>query len=647
MAAVNAALNQPADAALCWQHAIWESDTPPPGWARHWAQTEMKGGTLDRLLASPPASPADVRAVAASVIAHPEAVAPRLAATRRYLEQHETKLGVRSAWLAWMGLTRLSHGDVLGLARARDRLLDRLLVQGLSMEYDLPSFLRFSGTQSSDRLRLVRTHLLDIRERARDLITRSYQVDAQTEVAPDPPTFKTFTKPEVAPLTKAYCDLTFAFGLARLGEESESRKLRQAAEKVLDQKDPVHAFLFQAYSYRIEQSIERKPHGGPLPAELLERLERLEPKLRYAIDRLRQHSRLLDPHERVDGFRRMALRGIKDDVERDLLLLEDVRDEPQLRREVEHFLEREKDLEPPPPSGAPHSKGDLEFLARVTRVSRLAAVLPVLPRLGETLTVQAIDHGLAALEPLARSLDVVESLRAVTPLLERGLFLSAHYDQPERIEAFLEWFLRLFAAQMKKERGTVKELDAVIANCFHGLRKLGLRDKISRLLHQVADLILERQDLAAVRARTGIHWPATVRTLLHISSGWLFFGRVDDALPVLDAARDLLFSGTLVYHEKNPLSCTYATALGQAPVELSLAKYLELFPRIGRIWDTLETRHYFSQSQLQLIESVVLAMVSDDFVLGQNARRWLDEDEYLVRRRIHRDLRGVMAQAGM
>jgi cellulose synthase operon protein C len=61
----------------------------------------------------------------------------------------------------------------------------------------------------------------------------------------------------------------------------------------------------------------------------------------------------------------------------------------------------------------------------------------------------------------------------------------------------------------------------------------------------------------------------------------------------------------------------------------------------------METRYYFSQSQLQLIEAVVLAMVSDDFVLGQNARRWLDEDEFLVRRRIHRDVREVLAQAGM
>jgi hypothetical protein len=134
---------------------------------------------------------------------------------------------------------------------------------------------------------------------------------------------------------------------------------------------------------------------------------------------------------------------------------------------------------------------------------------------------------------------------------------------------------------------------------------------------------------------------------LHIASGWLYFGRVDDALPILDAARDLLFNNALAYHDKNPLSCAYAAALGQAPVELSLAKYLELFPRLGRIWDCRETRYYVSISQLQLIETVVLAMVSDDFVLGQNARRWLDEDEFLVRRRIHRDVRDVLAQAGM
>ena len=47
-------------------------------------------------------------------------------------------------------------------------------------------------------------------------------------------------------------------------------------------------------------------------------------------------------------------------------------------------------------------------------------------------------------------------------------------------------------------------------------------------------------------------------------------------------------------------------------------------------------------AKLDVVESVVLAVVSDDFTLGTQARRWLDDDEFLVRRRIHRDLRALM-----
>lgn len=49
--------------------------------------------------------------------------------------------------------------------------------------------------------------------------------------------------------------------------------------------------------------------------------------------------------------------------------------------------------------------------------------------------------------------------------------------------------------------------------------------------------------------------------------------------------------------------------------------------------------------QTDLIESVVLAVVNDDLTQGAQARRWLDEDEYLVRQRIHGDVRNLMAQA--
>lgn len=43
---------------------------------------------------------------------------------------------------------------------------------------------------------------------------------------------------------------------------------------------------------------------------------------------------------------------------------------------------------------------------------------------------------------------------------------------------------------------------------------------------------------------------------------------------------------------------------------------------------------------------VALAVSGDDFAMGAAARRWLDDDEYLVRRRIHRDTRKSLGEAG-
>jgi hypothetical protein len=40
---------------------------------------------------------------------------------------------------------------------------------------------------------------------------------------------------------------------------------------------------------------------------------------------------------------------------------------------------------------------------------------------------------------------------------------------------------------------------------------------------------------------------------------------------------------------------------------------------------------------------VVLAVVTEDFAVGSVARHWLEDDEFLVRRRIHRDMNAVMS----
>ena len=86
--------------------------------------------------------------------------------------------------------------------------------------------------------------------------------------------------------------------------------------------------------------------------------------------------------------------------------------------------------------------------------------------------------------------------------------------------------------------------------------------------------------------------------------------------------------------------------MGQAPVEIAQKRLEEIFRQLKMIKDTYTTSSHFSVSQLDVVEAVVLAVVSDDFTMGTQARRWLDDDEFLVRRRIHRDMDQAMIRTG-
>src|SRR5262249_44239198 len=142
---------------------------------------EVEAADLDRVLSlegSDQPQAADVRALAAYVFWAAEQRPPsrplveRLPRVRHFLETWERILPVRAVWLAWVGLTRLSGGDVLGLARARDRLLERLYQNGLRPEQDLAPFLRFSGQPSSERFRAFREWLVGLADRGQDWLAR-------------------------------------------------------------------------------------------------------------------------------------------------------------------------------------------------------------------------------------------------------------------------------------------------------------------------------------------------------------------------------------------------------------------------------------------------------------------------------------------
>jgi hypothetical protein len=633
LAARHSALGTHDDAGLCWLHALWEQTTLNPAWTWAWLRTEalasapryqtgpkapqswlaaaagvdgrpreLASEDLDRLLKMKEPTVNDLLGLAAYLAwasrgPAPHALAERLQLLHGFLETHERLLPVRAVWLAWVHLAQLSGGDELALARARDRLLERLFHNGLRPEQDLPSFLRFAGEPSSQRFRAVRQWLADL------------AVQAQKWV-------KDNADPIQKPPMDAYVDLTFAYGLARLGETEPARKMLEHALVVLANKDDVHTFLGAAYRYRIVRALENKPHTGTLPQELLDTLKGMQAQHTYMVDRLRRHSEILEPEQRIDPYRKWGAKV--SELDSQLVELADLTDRHEIVTRLQKLLK-----------GV--SKGDdgIEPRAKVLRAGLEAA-----PRVGEEFAKEMLDRGLPAFDALPEAADA-NVLEEHAKFLERALFVAAHFDRVEHIHAVVDRFARML--QEQRGVGAVKALEKLARGCFRGLRKLGMREEIDRLLAQMSEMALDDNDLGSLE-------PERLRALLLVAGEWYFFGRDSQAEPILQAARTVLLKGDLHPRDQTPLACVYARTVGQAPVAVAQKRLEEIFTSVKGVKDSFMTSSHFSVFQLDLIEAVVLAVVSDDFTLGTQARRWLDEDEFLVRRRIHRDVRAVMAR---
>ncbi len=83
-----------------------------------------------------------------------------------------------------------------------------------------------------------------------------------------------------------------------------------------------------------------------------------------------------------------------------------------------------------------------------------------------------------------------------------------------------------------------------------------------------------------------------------------------------------------------------ALAYAQAPLSQALAGIGELATYFKDISDSHSTNSHYCLSVLDFVESLVLGVMSDDLALGEAGRRFIEDDEHLIRRRLHRDLGG-------
>ena len=275
LARLNAGLKDKSEAAICWTNALWEDSELASENTWNWLHTEDADARpvptaveWDTALAAKMPSPEAIRGFAARVVHTcrlqpvPPSFLSRLPRVREYLERHESVLGVRVVWLAWWHLAGLGGAaqDVKAVAHVRDRLLQRLLSEGLNKERDLPYFLRVAGEENSERMRLVRDRAVRVQR-----LVEAWHAGEDVKV------------------NKPYVDLIFAFGLAKLGEAIAARELMtRAGAALLATKGPnsapdlAHEFLWKAFVWRIENALQGKPHSGTLPADMRSRLETID-----------------------------------------------------------------------------------------------------------------------------------------------------------------------------------------------------------------------------------------------------------------------------------------------------------------------------------------------------------------------------------
>lgn len=643
LALVNAALKERSEATICWLNYLWSSQTDLREAAWNWLKNEDPNASeiptlaeFDSLLNYPNRSFEATRALAARILYAsllnpvPKALKQRLPELRAAIEASEESLPIRAVWLTWTALAHVGGSeDVLGLARVRDRIMQRILEKGLNHEKELIGFLRFDGERNSERLRQIRHQVQRIHNLARE-----WNLNHVDE------------KKDDARVNLPYVDLMFAFAQAKLGEANLARELIHKASESMprlgNKVDPAHDWLLKAFTYRIEKAIEGKPHDGPFPQDLLSKLETLDStrnnnaSWKYIIDRFRSISEVLDPHEKYDPYSDWKRSG--NELQKALVEIGKIKTPLTRETAIKSIYDQQKSLE--------------------NRMLVLAECIPLSTLCGRDFALNLLEKVPTLLKELNTKLTDVQALqhseKQIT-LFEKALFYSGHYDARELTAAIFEQFLEYINLRSGQQRADA--ISKVARKCLRSLRRLDLKSEIDRFLSQVTHLILQGQSLEMLSLKEGSDWPATIVSLLNLAEGWMYFGEMQKATPYLNLARGVILQNAkkkiqqpaqaIPAQKICDIAAAYASALVNTPVDEALGRIEELFKILEKVPNRYTTNSHFSRFHLQVIEAVVTSLVGENMTLGEGGKRWLDEDEYLVRRRIHSEMRELLASHGL
>ena len=610
LAAVCHAIGDADEAAICSRNAAWDKSGDEMA-LDDWLRAECRAAkvpappTAAKLLNA--TDPVSVARVATAFLAMAGATSfdsGEAAALLQRVDAAESDLSSRAVWLARVGVARRAGGDPLGLACARDRIFTRLRDKGPGLDLDAPAFLRFRGVPTGDRLTLARDWLLGAREPIRRWLGKLGTPGRLQWAGIDGEDAH----------TAAYADLMLAWAFGKLGDRGHAKSLETSAARLLGQPpgrgaDPrVHAHLLALFRERIRQAQDGRCDPGE-PSLTVP--DSIEPLGRYAIDSFRKVSRVLEPDAVVDPFEgRDSIAFIGSDM---------------LGRRLAEFLRPRDGIRNPADARRLLALDAAESTA-ATMPRVIFALLEAAPSLDPSLVAAVIPQTVRAIDLIPewkRLAGLPGDPAAVASRFGRRMLLAAcHAATLFRLAPSLRAATEDLIDRCDTPDGPAARLfEPVAGPYFRALARLGLEPFAALLV---------------ARFRAG---EAAGPRELGLAVGHFAAGNTDTGNAILDAARQRLFvAGVRDERERTTMAMAYAAALAHASPRLALGRLEELFRRLDMVTATGATNRYFTLAPLALIDVALRAVVGDDFTLSSRVRGWLDDDEYLTRRRITRDL---------
>lgn len=616
------------DAGLAYVNDLWHKPTGDANTTWSWLRNEdpnaspmPTGAELTADTANPTPSQGDMRRLAARLIQAgqagmtPDALA-QLPRASEYLERHERMLGVKPAWLAWQALSK--HGDVLQLARARDRLLARMAENknglGLDPELDTPRFLRQSQMQSAN----VGHKMPEIGS-----------------------AIQAFEASHQEPNWSAVNDLALAYANARLGNTTTANSILDRARQSMLAPGPngephlLKQWLFNAYAHRIGEAIRGEPSINPLPSELMAQAVPQSPLGRTLytdameqagsgrsgdsfVTRRMKYSRILDPFKSVDdNLETLASHvGGKYKAALNAAMAINAGRVSDVAGTINNVL------------ATPGDQDDEN--------SALSRLLSFSTRGGESFALNMANRALIG---AASTIGQRDQFNKAADLLTKAISIAAHYGQHELTGQLFDTAANVVRGQKEEDQYTT--IKAIIGHNIKQLVRMGMGDQAHRFVEQMQALMQAKPPASGTKwLQQDVAWSA-------IANGWNSLGYPDQARPILDRVRQQIIqvesspsTSSVFFYE---LVGSYLSAAAAGPSDDAAARIQEigkLVPSYGR--DKPGTLLLRSNARLQAQEAALLSL-SHKAGLSDEVRKVLDQDEWNTRSRIHADMRQAMA----